>query len=66
MAQRTFKVKLVHPSAPEVLRLVHENVTTNHRRRQPGRVALPGIVARATMIIKENRIMPVRVASENE
>lgn len=60
---RTFKVKLVHPNAPEILRLVHENVVTNKRARKTPRVSLPPLVTRATMVVKENRIMPVRVSS---
>lgn len=61
MANATFTVQLVHPNAPEVLRLVHGNVTANHRRRRPAHVALPGLVERARMIVDERRVMPVRV-----
>lgn len=61
---RRFNVKLINPNGPDVVRMVHNNITLNHRRRQDARIGLPSIVARSVMIVKQSRVMPIRIAEE--
>lgn len=59
-----FKVKLINPNGPDMVRMVHLNITTNHRRRQPARISLPPLVTRAILIVNQSRVMPIRVSEE--
>jgi hypothetical protein len=57
---RRFNVKLITPNAPSIVAMVHNNVTLNHRRQQDATLGMPAIVSRATMIVNQSRIMPIR------
>jgi len=59
-----FKVKVINPNGPDVVRLVHATITDNHRQRRVGRIIMPPIVSRATMIVTQARLMPIRIAEE--
>lgn len=61
---RRFNVKVINPSAPNIVNMVHNNITLNHRRQQSAHIGLPAIVARATMILNQSRIMPIRISEE--
>jgi hypothetical protein len=59
-----FKVKVISPNAPDIVRMVHANITDNHRKFRTARVNLPPIVSRSVMIVAQERLMPIRIAEE--
>lgn len=63
-ASTRFKVKVINPNAPDIVRMVHGNIIDNHRKFRNARVNLPPIVSRSAMIVAQERLMPIRIAEE--
>jgi hypothetical protein len=57
----TSRLKIVHPSGPETIRLYTENIIDNHRRMTPAAVNVDSLVARSLRMVHETRPMVVTV-----
>lgn len=60
------QLKLVGTSGYDYVRIFHDNITANARRGASSSIRVPGIVSRAKLIQKQQRLIPTIVQLEQD